>query len=167
MTQRLNMIKMVRSTRVSQTSNPCKELVIRSLAPDDAAIFGELLFESFRDSVHRDRWECASDAAIEAYKVFARKEIYFDASFVAFNGTIPVSMSVVESSASGPYLTYVGTVLYYRRCGLGGALVNKSLRALNSKGFVEAYLNVANRNKNAMSRYRSLGFEIFDNRITN
>lgn len=154
---------MVGSTRVSQAEPaPCADdLVIRSLTPDDAKIFGELLYEAFKDSIHSDQWESAYDAHLEANRVFARKTIFFDASFIALKGATPVSMSIVET---GPSLSYIGTVAHYRRCGLIGDLVKRSLRAMHSKGFVEVYLHVAAANKNAMSRYRSLGFEVFDAR---
>lgn len=156
---------MVCPTRVKQRAfTPGDDLVIRVLTPEDMTLLGTLLYESFKDSIHRDRWNSQYDAVVEARKVFARKNIIFDTSFVALDGVTPVSMSIVESLSTGPYLTYIGTVAHYRRCGIAGELVNRSLQAMHSRGFVELYLMVAMENKDALSRYRSLGFEVFTER---
>jgi ribosomal protein S18 acetylase RimI-like enzyme len=164
MKQRLKMITMVRSTRVQDAEQPFADLTIRRLTSEDVGIFGELLFEAFKDSVHQDRWKTSHSAVSEARRVLQQLPIQFDidASFIALSGETPVSVSVVSAACSGPYLTYIGTIRQFRRCGIVGELVNRSLKVLYGKGIIDVYLNVATKNRNALSRYRSLGFEAID-----
>lgn len=154
------MITMVRSTRVDERAQmPCHDVIIRNLRVSDASLLGHLLFEAFKDSIHKDRWKTLPDAIKEARQILADNKLYFDASFIAINEDRCVSVSVVAASSIGPFLNYVGTVAQYRRCGLAGELVRRSLKVMHSKGFIDVYLQVADKNKNAVSRYRSLGFE--------
>ena len=155
---------MVRPTRVLAAEQPFDDLVIRRLTADDVGIFGEVLFEAFKDSVHQDRWKTSHSAVSEARRVLQRLPIQFDvdASFIALSGETPVSVSVVSAACAGPYLTYIGTVRQFRRCGIAGELVNRSLKVLYGKGIIDVYLNVATQNRNAISRYQSLGFEVID-----
>ncbi len=154
------MITMVRSTRVEERAEmPCDDVIIRNLTKNDATLLGNFLYEAFKDSVHRDRWKSPQAAIREALQILADRELYLDASFVAINEDRCVSVSVVAGGYIGPFLTYVGTVAQYRRCGLAGELVKRSLKGMHSKGFIDVYLQVADKNKNAVSRYRSLGFE--------
>lgn len=141
---------------------PCDGVTIRTLRPDDVEIFGRLLFEAFKDSLHRNRWKSLFAATKEAGKILGDQRVYFDASYIALDAnSSAVSASVVASEKNGPFLSYIGTVAQYRRCGLAGELVKRSLKTMHSKGFIDLYLSVHPQNQNALSRYRSLGFEDF------
>lgn len=74
-------------------------------------------------------------------------------------GPVPIgTIQTVAPVQNRAAVQNVGIVPEFRGCGLGRALVARSLLSMRSQGFERATLEVTARNGNAVALYESLGF---------
>lgn len=150
---------MFRSTNVFfQLMPECKTAWVRKMNADDGTILGHLLYQSFKDTLHRDRWPTAQKAIKEATGNVRSSRIVFDASFLAFEDDKPLACTLVRIDGGIAYLAYCCTHPDFRKRGLAEDLIKMSLWAVSRKGFRNIYLEVHPKNTPAVDLYNKLGF---------
>jgi GNAT superfamily N-acetyltransferase len=152
---------LVRSTRIEPLLGFLlpHEVVVRTIRPDDVNRIGALLHYGFRDSIHTLRFPGVREGISEAQYCFNKSDVIFHASYVATFDGDAVCATVVNNYRGLPWLFYCCTDPTFRAFGLATFLITQSLRSLHSKGHIDMYLNVAQRNESAGRLYRKMGFE--------
>ena len=153
---------LIRSTRVSPAEK-CAELddiEIRNLEGNDVESLGQLLFSSFRNTVHGDCWTSQNAATYDAASLLISKSssVFWTSSYIAFSKGVGVGTTVVVDSRVAPLLFYCCTHPDFEGRGLARTLIIRSLRSLHQSGMIDLCLNVADLNLRAFSLYRRMGF---------
>lgn len=154
-------LTLCRSTRIE----PVKgfqlphEVIVRQAVLTDAERVGALLHYGFKDTIHGSRYPGIREGICEVQDCFKTKSVIFDASYVALFDDEAVCATIVNNYSGMPWLFYVCTHPSFRAYGLATHLITSSLRAMHSRGHVDMFLNVAQRNERALRLYLSMGFE--------
>ncbi len=134
-------------------------LSLRSLDPQHQAGLGELLYESYHDTID-DAGESREDARGEAGRVLAGAygPLMPGCSLVVLDGPVLVSASVVTWHQASPLLAFSLSRPSHQRRGLARLALLASCAALAAAGHLELRLVVSQGNRPAERLYASLGF---------
>lgn len=154
-------LTLCRSTRIQPASGfqPPHEVVVRKVVPADAERVGALLHYGFKDTIHGARYPGTREGIVEIQNCFQKQDVIFEASYIATFDNDAVCATIVNNYAGDPWLFYVCTHPSFRAYGLATHLITSSLRTMHSRGYVDMFLNVAERNERALRLYLSMGFE--------
>ena len=135
----------------------------KNISIGDVKPLGELLMESFRDTVD-DEGETPEEAAEEVRVTLQGKYGAFipEASFFIEEEGKPVSAIIVTLiRENSPLMAFVMTHPRYQKRGMGKYLIQKSINSLVELGYKEYFLGVTKKNYPAVKLYKKMGFEIF------
>ncbi len=94
-------------------------------------------------------------------KVYLRETgVELGASYGAYCGDRLASFCLAALRGSTGSIRGEGTVQAHRRCGMGGAVLDRALEALSAGGAGEVGLEVLEQNAGAIALYQAHGFEV-------
>lgn len=154
-------LTLCRSTRIEPDKGfqAPHEVIVRKAVPSDAERVGALLHHGFKDTLHGARYPGTREGILEIQNCFQKQRVIFEVSYVATFDDDAVCATIVNNHNGMPWLFYICTHPSFRAYGLATHLITSSLRAAHSKGHIDMFLNVAERNERALRLYLRMGFE--------